>query len=87
MDATSLVVGTEADVGGAGPPDSLGIWLSKVQSVCIRTLRRKVQLGFFIGVPAYFRLFFRMLGREEVDLVDLPMALLDKIQEQGYDKS
>ena len=25
VDATSLVVGTEAEVGGGGPPDSLGI--------------------------------------------------------------
>ena len=32
-------------------------------------------LGFFFGVPAYFRVCFRILGREDVDLVDLAMAL------------
>ena len=34
-----------------------------------------MQLGFFFGVPAYFRVCFRILGREDVDLVDLAMAL------------
>ena len=32
-------------------------------------------LGFFFGVPAYFRVCFRILGRDDVDLVDLAMAL------------
>ena len=34
-----------------------------------------MQLGFFFGVPAYFRVCLRILGREDVDLVDLAMAL------------
>ena len=87
MSVASVVVGAEAEVGGGGPPDNLGIWLSKVHSVCMRTLRRTIELGFFIGVPAYFRLLFRTLGLEEVDLVDLPMAQLAKTLEQGYDEA
>ena len=37
-----------------------------------------MQLGFFFGVPTYFRVCFRILGREDVDLVDLAMALNEK---------
>ena len=37
-----------------------------------------MQLGFFFGVPAYFRVCLRILGREDVDLEDLTMALHEK---------